>query len=356
MINFLYQLTGYRDRSPNAMDDKVTLYEFSHPIYNPSSHLGLLVEKGGQPYYFSFSPKDARGLKEIPFGMLREGREGFVLSDFEEETLLWGFRHAWNDDFPAQLKDNQIEKFLNYFDENRQTVGEPSDFIRKNFKYLSDCQLLEIAKLFPDATKSTLKSHGQPDGMTVLKTLDLDAMIAKMKHFEDKPPTWAPWASTYLHKENTYNCGSIILDILYTGKMGRLVTSSATQWSMVGALLGLLSLIKTDEAALVCAAIGIGFAGGRVAGGAYDGCKNVQYFFNMNANTENDKTSIVVGLRILSIFFGAILGPLKTGPFFPAFLTLPKNVMSLATEAKAAEDSCYGLNKEPHKKTGALLR
>lgn len=349
MFHYLYQCLGYRKKSPNIMGDEVVLCEWHHPIYNPSSHLGLKIHKEGQDYYFSFSPKSAYDLVHIPFAELRTGLEGFMVRNFDDERLLWGFRNAWGEGIIEKLSQTQITKMIGYYHTNHPHEAIDSQTLTQavlnDFSHLRDSQLLELAQLFPEDIKNGLRALGQPNGgTTVLRTLDLNAMIDKINEFAASQPKWAPLAGTYSHQENTYNCASIVLTILYAGKMDGLITTRATQWAAAGTLVGLLSLIVTQTPEVIGESVAGGLVGGRIFGAAQDSYLDIQHFFNMIAGTPEDNVGTVLGLRILSTVCGGIIGALKSGPFLPAYLCLPKNVVELSRQAEQTEKSIYVFN------------
>jgi hypothetical protein len=353
MFHSLKQCIGHRNTSPNTMRDEVVLCEWSHPIYNPSSHLGLKIHKDGHDYYFSFSPKNTYDIAHIPFARLRMGLPGFIVRQFKDETLLWGFRNAWGRGLQQKLSHEQINQLNAYYEANHPgtslTSNKLSQEVIDDFAHLRDSQLLEVARKFDKPLKSQLRALGQPNGgETVLRTLDIQAILDKISDFVSNTPQWAPWAGTYLHHENTYNCASIVLTLLYAGGMGKLINSRANEYAVAGTLLGLLSLTVSYDPILLAESMAVGLGGGCVLGAAVDSYHDIQHFFNMIAGSPEDNPGTLFGMRLVSVLCGGLIGAVKQGPFLPAFLCLPRNVVELARQAEQNEKNTHRFNLPEH--------
>jgi hypothetical protein len=203
---------------------------------------------------------------------------------------------------------------------------------------LSDCELYNLALLFD---KDLLLKHGNPSFTIRIKTLDLAVMIKRIDALELQAPLWASWSGSYWHQENTYNCASIVLKILYEGGMRDKVHSHAFFYSIVGLFLGLVSLSFTHAPALVFCSLIIGCIGGRFLGGLMDGFEDIQPFLDLVASESRDDIGTVLGLRLAASLCVAFVSLFKAGPIFPDYLALPHHVEALTEEARHFDESRY---------------
>jgi hypothetical protein len=123
--------------------------------------------------------------------------------------------------------------------------------------------------------------------------------------------------------------------------MGNLLTSTQDVMGIAGLLVaaGVIVFEGSQNWQLIIAELVTGLIGGRALGGAYEGYLGVQTFLNVAASQGKDDFGTVLGLRILSLALFPIIGALKAGPLVPAFLTIPREVLLLAAQAKHEEES-----------------
>lgn len=304
----------------------VEVLAWYHPECVPSQHMALRIRELGHIHYLSFSPKSLHGLAERPFLDLPKGVEGVFIPTYEDELLIQGFRNAW----PAiqnELSDQQ-KSFIS----------------RSSIRKISDIEILGIAqsKQFSHERKEELRKIGKPTEIIELRTLDINAMVTKLNQFKS-PETnmqWASFCGTYKHQKNTHNCASIVLDLLYEGGMGAMITSNNDLLGLAGTLLGVGYTYFTGYYWLhIIKNISFGLLFGRCIGGAYEGYTGIQSFLNLLSTQGKDNCGSILGLRVLSTCFSAIVGVIKPGPVVPAFLTIPRNVLDLAHQAKVDEEN-----------------
>lgn len=333
MFTLLYTCLGLRRASPNPIEcNTVTLYIWQHAIYNPSGHLGLCVRTGSPDAqlenYFSLSPKSLEGIDDIPPLRLRDGRPARITDSFAEEKLIWGCRRHW-----AGLKYtlNQEQKDLLPYD--------------LSITKISDETMLQIAGKFDGPTQRRLISLGEPNDVITLKTLDVDKMKSKIEAYKNSSPPlqWAALAGTYAHPAHGHNCASVVLSILYAGGMDKLVISPHAMAMSLGIFAAAITCFAVGQPTVAEGVIRvlIGAAMGIAAGGIYEGCGDIQPLLDTMPVLKRDSFPTIFGLRLLCMIVTPILSIGKIGHTFPAYLTMPKQVVALAQEAQRAEDHAY---------------
>lgn len=302
------------------MNDKTTNASFTaellvwgHPVYNPAYHLGVRIQSQGKEHYFSFSPISLDGTTSMSLGELHQGRESYAITSYDNEKLIWGLRKKWI----------RLRGILS--DEQKALL--PNDL---SIAQVSDKILLDVAVLFPSSIQSELSLVYEPEKIS-LNHCDVTTMIKKIKHFctDEGRQLWAPWAGSLWRNKDTHNCASIILEILYAGKLKRFAHSMHDILGVVGAFIGFsVSLIIQPE---VCLLSTLGaFIIGRVLGGAYEGYVDIEYYLQMRKLLKKDSAIVIIGFKVLSSILCAVAGVFIYGPIFPALITMPINVVALA--------------------------
>ncbi|MFI4957476.1 MAG: hypothetical protein ACHQAX_09775 [Gammaproteobacteria bacterium] len=287
------------------------LLVWGHPVYNPGHHLGLKIHDKGDDHYFSFSPISLEGTARMPFKACHQGREAYVMTSYAHEQLIWGVRKKW---LRLQSKLNP-----------EQLVLLPENL---SIAQVSDKTLLEIALLFPPSIQSELSMVYEPERF-VLNNLDIESMISKIRHFKSDSgkQLWAPWAGSLWRNRNTHNCASIILEILYAGKLRRRVHSPHDMASiLVGLGCFMVSLLLKMQPIEMLIAMTAGFFIGRILGGAYEGYDGINHYLQMRKLLYKDPIRVIIGFKLFSSLVCAIAGIFIYGPIFPALITMPKNV------------------------------
>lgn len=342
-MRFFNKCVGNRAPLPNGIKDSVKVYCWGPSKSLPALHTALEVTRDGQSIYLSFCPHAIEGLDNLPPSQLGRGFPGYFQESFDQQRLYEGFRKAHEE-------EKDIEKFSYEI-------------------------IMRRAKKLPEKTQQELKTLGDPDEKVELHSLDLDKMIKKIhflkrlastdltefKLLEEKETVayaakWGSWASVYSHQTDTYNCSSIVLEVLYEGGMNNLTSTIHDPLGVAGGLLGTALGIASylnnqvlQEAVLNLVA---GFFGGRGAGGFVDGWIDIQSVINLMARADkSDATKCVtklkngaqhLGLRVMGALLTAVVSLVKSGPIIPEWLaTTPELVMSLANQAKREEDALY---------------
>lgn len=309
-LRLFYHLIGKRIPPINCLTDMAEIIMWDHPDYLPAQHIALKIIRHGAHYYLSFSPSTRRGLEER--SNLRSGVPGYFVENFEDDLLIQGVRLS-----PPKEQKEIIDKPL-----NEVTVIE----------------ILANAK--QSQHSSTIKQYGRPQEVIQLHHLDLDKMIEKIKRLKSTAAQWAAWSGTYFHKPNSYNCASVVLDVLYEGGLGHLISAKHDLLGIAGMLLGIGYVYFYSQTWIInFFNIALGILIGRGVGGMLEGYIGIQSFLNLTARQHKDDTPTLLGLRILSTCFSAFIGLVKPGPVIPAFLTLPRDIMNLAQQAKMEEES-----------------
>lgn len=342
MMRFFNKCVGNRAPLPNGIKDSVRVYCWGPDKLLPALHISLEITRGGERYYVSFSPHSIEGLEHLSIQQMRSGIPAYFLGSFEEERLYRGFKRAHEDD--------------------------------EEIKKLRHEDILKRAQQLPSQTQESLKILGNPNETVELHSLDLEKMIKRVRflkrrsdiqselklsqtehpHYETK---WASWASTDFHQKDTYNCSSIILDVLYEGGLNNLISTYhdtlGAACGLLGTALGIASYMNNrilQEAVLKLATT---LFAGRGVGGFIDGWNDMQSILNLSArNAKPDPTqqnfSILkngaqhIGLRLMSATFSSLVALIKYGPIVPDLLaTTPELVMNLVHQAKREEDALY---------------
>jgi len=337
MLSSLYKFFGKRQPLPNGLQGCVEILAWYHPECVPAQHIVLLIRDAGEKHYLSFSPRVLHGLSERSFCQLREGVDGIFVDNYEDELLIQGFRNAW-------------PNINNDLTEAQQT------FIKNNtFKKLSDIEILELTQHFSFNKKAELRQLGEPTEVIELRSLNVEAMINKINLYKtaSTPMKWASWSGTFLHKPNTHNCASIVLDVLYTGGLGHLIHSNRDLLTAAGALLGASYALIYNKAYLetlteiaiqtVQYAVG-GLVLGRATGGAMEGYTEIQSFLNLVAIQGKDNIGSVLGLRFGITLLSAVVGLIKQGSIVPSIVTLPREVLNLVYQAKVREEETFSFS------------
>ncbi len=336
MLSFLPRFFGKRKPLPNDSQSCVEVLSWYHPEYLPTQHLALLIRDGNKTYYLSFSPKVVRNRPKRSLFQLRQGVDAIFVNHYEDELLIRGFRNAW-----PQIKD--------------LTTAHQQYFKENSFKTVSDIEILEIARELPAKTQAKLRKRGSPTEVIELRSLNITAMIQKMDTYKmaNPPMQWSFWSGTYLHAANTHNCASIILDLLYTGGMGNLVHCNRDVLTIAGTLLGASYILMNSQtyletiAELVLEALKgatIGLVIGRGVGGFIEGYTGIQSFLNLGSLKGKDNIASVLGLRFVSASLSALVGFIKQGPIVPSLLTMPREVLNLAHQAKVEEEDTFSVS------------
>lgn len=346
MMRFFNKFVGNRAPLPNGVKNSVKVYCWGPDKLLPALHTALEITKGDERYYLSFSPYTIEGLEHLSILEIRSGVSAYFQENFEQERLYRGYRRAHEDD--------------------------------KEINKLCHDDILKRAQQLPSHTQDVLKILGNPNETVELHSLNLEKMIKKV-NFLKRPSEaqseskliqaeklsyetrWASWASTYFHQKNTYNCSSIILDILYEGGLNNLISTYHDTFGAVGGLLGTALGIASymnnrmlQEAVLKLA---ISFFAGRGVGGFADGWNDIQSILNLivrNAKTDSTQQNLSakckslqngalhIGLRLMSATFSSLVALVKYGPIVPEWLaTTPELVMNLVHQAKREEDTLY---------------
>lgn len=337
MLSSLSRFFGKRKSLPNDFQSCVEILSWYHPEYLPTQHLALRIRDGNETHYLSFSPKIVRDRPKRSILQLRQGVDAFFVNHYEDELLIRGFRNAW-----PQIKDDLTTAHQQFFKKN-------------NFKTVSDIEVLEIAGKLPAETQTKLRKLGNPTEVIELRSLNVKAMIQKMHAYKTAtiPIQWSFWSGTYLHAANTHNCASIVLDLLYTGGMGNLIHSYRDVLTIAGTLLGVSYVFMNSETCLETMAAlvpeifknaAIGLVVGRGIGGFIEGYTEIQSFLNLGSIKGKDNTTSVLGLRFVSASLSALIGFIKQGPIVPSVLTMPREVLNLAHQAKVEEEDTFSFS------------
>lgn len=336
MINrFFYKLSGTRTPLKEKIaHSRVEILAWYHPLCIPAQHMALRVVHEGEEHYLSFSPDSLLGLSEKQFLELRKGVKASFVRMYDDELLIQGFRNAW-----PQIKEELNQEQLSILHYG-------------SIKKVSDVEILEITKYFTNEKNNELRAKGHPSEIVILYSLDTKRMLEKINQLKEKADsiTWASWAGTSFHQENTYNCASIVLEVLYEGGFDKLISSSNDLLGISGLLLGTTFTLVTQPLWITAIIqIVVATMSGRGLGGAYEGYTGIQSFLNLAASQGHDNLGSVLGLRVLTALFSAFLGAVKTGPVFPAFLTIPRDVLDLTHQAKTEEEAIYSFKIDDKK-------
>jgi hypothetical protein len=344
-LAFFSQLAGYRKPllKENNLFDYAEVIAWYHPEFCASQHTALrLVRNGIETHYLSFSPINLTAASKTPFAKLRVGIDAHFVPSYEDELLIQGFRNAWPD----------IKSELN---------GRQKSYLKNDsLKNVSDFHILAItAELSPERQAQIKKQFGRPSEVIELRSLNFEAMAERMEFLmePDNLTKWAPWSGSYFRGAGAHNCASIVLDVLYAGGMH---TYSNDLLTAAGLLLGAGYFVFCDHHAWLEAVIDIavGCAASRAVAGAREGYLGIQSFLNVMATQGADNLPALLGLRFTSTLLCSVIGILKSGPLVPAFLTLPRDVMTLAQQAKVEEEVLfnYRFREQTDESARAALR
>lgn len=317
----LFQTTGKRLPWPHGKENKVKLYSFKN-IDLIAGHVAMEIYHKGECYFISLMIDTHDTFLNRNILQLREGVSSFFVPSLDEECLFHGFNNSRPD----------IWQYV------------PLAFRDKSEVKLTVKETLEIIALLPAEQKKLIEKAGRPNNEITLYSLDTEKMITKAKEYRENPKAqWASFAGTAFHQKNTYNCASLVLEILYAGNMADLLVAERDIFSFIGALLG-LTYTLTHCPSLMGAILGlvVGFIAGRFIGGAIEGYTNIQNLLNITATQSNDQLSTVLGLRVLSALLNSFGALIPGNPDFSSILTLPSNVFHLAAQAQRREDALYG--------------
>lgn len=326
---FFAQLTG--QRLPSTKDKPVTIYVFENPVLH-AMHVAIEINSAA---YVSLVTDEEFDFDGLNVKELRNGIPAYFIPSFKEECQLYGFLNC-----PA---------------------------IRQ--KYVrGKCTAQEILKIIETLTpdeKRLIKKIGQPQHKVTLYSLDIEKMLAHVTKIKEETVKWAPWAGTVIHQRNTYNCASVVMELLNVGGIQRLLIPPAELCSYLGALLGLAyALTHCPTTINMILGLMIGGFSGRIIGGAYEGCTSVQYFLNVIAREQKDDLTVVLGLSAASILsnafvrsflrllivYPAIIYPVSLRNFltslgctsmYASILALPEEVLDLAQSARREERAMY---------------
>jgi hypothetical protein len=300
MQSRLSVFAGIREKSPNLGNDRAEIIAWHHPEFIRAYHVALKITKAGVTHYLSISAETfPRYAKKSLFNLL-QGRPAYFYECYEDEMLVQAFRSSHEDS-----------------------------------KALSAERQAELKSIECHAHKITLRS------------LDLDAMIEKIKFFKSPQNKikYALWSGThtYLYQANTYNCATAVLETLRVGGFNDLIETKNDLFGKLGLLLAaaytLTNQLALQEAVITIAA---GFFVGRGLGAAYEGYTGVQSYLNRNAQEGHlDSTLSAVGFRMLSTALSALVGTFKPGLVVPTVIATPIEVLNLANHAKMEEEARY---------------
>lgn len=355
LLKYLVETTiGRRAPAPNPHGDYVVLRTWrSHNI--PTDHIAIeAIKNSNEKHYLSFSPSDPNNLENRrTLVELREGVEAHFRKNLKDEYLLQGFRNKWIDEIrckrdPQQLfkADGQCET-----DEQRINANEQRRLVGgQDLKYIGACTILEVAKLFDPATQDEMRKLGVEKEKITLRSLNVDEVIKKINDFKSHPSSWAFFAGTSSHEENTYNCASMALLVLQAGGLNKLVIPYNDLFGLVVgiAAIGYLAGFNQSwmEKLIQFAMALIAIAMARGLGGAYEGIKEIQVFLNVVSLQKEDTLATVLGLRLLSLLVCGAAGVVMSGPIYTQGFALPGNVTELAQQAECTENTCIDF-KEP---------
>lgn len=303
---FFAQLTG--QRAPLTKDKTTTIYVFENPFLH-AMHVAIEINSSAYVSLVTDAEVDFDGLSVKE---LRNGIAAYFIPSFSEECQLYGFLNC-----PA---------------------------IRQ--KYVrGKCTAQEILKIIETLTpdeKRQIKKIGQPQHKVTLFSLDVEKMLAHFTKIKEETVKWAPFSGTWNHQRNTYNCASIVMELLNVGGIQQLLIPPAELYSCIGALLG-LAYALTHCPTIINMIFGliIGCLSGRIIGGACEGFTNIQYFLNVVAREQKDDLSAVLGLSALSIFLHAFIRIFPVSLRQASILALPEEVLTVVEQARTEERSRY---------------
>lgn len=246
--------------------------------------------------------------------------------------------------FP-QLNEDQLEllKAIESSEEKIPRSQVDINHIWRKVKKLSSTEILKIAMLFPPDQQAHLRKMGTPTELVTLQTLDTIRMVDRLNYFKSTSIQWVSWGrNPRKHDEKIYNCASIVLDVLYAGGLGKLITSPSDSAGVIGTLLGAgYAFLNNHPWLKTLEAIGVGMLLGRGTGSAYEGSSGIQTLLNLMNTRRKDTCCLVLGLRVMSACLSSVIGTFKLGYLITDFLALPPDVMHLSLEYQRTENAMF---------------
>ncbi|MHB1949834.1 MAG: hypothetical protein ACYCQI_17185 [Gammaproteobacteria bacterium] len=318
MFSFFKYLNRGKESRNSESKGRVEIFHWHHKIYNPAGHIALKIVKEDKEYYLSLNSKMPG--KKGSLWHKRNGVDSFFTNNLDEDCLIQGFRHA-------------CPEIFNYINENKVLGYELNE---KKLKSMSEFQILELVRKLPLEKQNELKSNSKLDTF-YLKSLDVDTMIEKINELRSvSGMKWALVSGTHYHREHTYNCASLSLQILYAGKLDKLVSSvNQDIFSMSGLALG-IALAYLGNASLLQTLIYVIL--GSVSGKAfYDCIEGSQSYIKIQSDQGRDSSLMTAGIYAATATLSFIFGSFITKPSIPAMWTCPGHVLNMVKEAQTYE-------------------